>query len=185
MLICVVGSPCLRRWILHRLSIGLWLFASCRLFSSTSASFLITWSCRHLSRPGVSAVLQPDRTCWSEALMVPQRLQDCSVPSHLWRFLGLERLSYVALMRKLSRACGSFQNSAQLIARFATPSQVIHRPYCPCATDLTLSSSCSILVTSATTRSFLSFLLALDHRMGGSLQFVDEGVGFCLHLTYC
>ncbi len=79
-------------------------------------------------------------------------------------------MSYVALMRKLSRACGSFQNSAQLIARLATPSQVVHRPYCPCATDLTLSSSCSILVTSATTRSFLSFLLALDHRMGGSLH---------------
>ncbi len=81
--------PCLRKWILHRLSIGLWLFASCRLFSSTSASFLSTWSCRHLSRPCVSAVLQPDRTCWSEALMVPQRSQDCSVPSHWWRFLGL------------------------------------------------------------------------------------------------
>ncbi len=79
-------------------------------------------------------------------------------------------MSYVALMRKLSRACGSFQNSAQLIAWFTTPSQVLHRPCCPCATDLTLSSSCSILVTSATTRSFLSFLLALDHRMGDSLH---------------
>ncbi len=82
LLICVMGSPCLRKWILHRLSIEFWLFASCRLFSSTSASFLSSWSCYHLSRPCVSAVLQPDRTCWSEALMVPQRSQDCSVPSH-------------------------------------------------------------------------------------------------------
>ncbi len=79
-------------------------------------------------------------------------------------------MSYVVLIRKLSRACGSFQISAQLIGWFATPSQVVHHPCCPCAKELTLSSSCSILVTSATTRSFLSFLLALDHRMGGSLH---------------
>lgn len=41
-----------------------------------------------------------------------------------------------------------------------TPSQVVRHPCSPCATALTLSSCCSILVTSATTRSFLSFLLA-------------------------
>src|SRR4029434_1461539 len=74
----------------------------------------------------------------------------------------------VALMRKLSRACGSFQKSAQLTTRPATPSHVVQRPCCPCATALTLYSSSAIFVTSETTRSFLSFLLALDHRIGGS-----------------
>lgn len=49
-------------------------------FSSTSASFLSAWSCRHLSRPCVSAGLQPDRTCWCEALKVLQRSQNCYKP---------------------------------------------------------------------------------------------------------
>lgn len=91
-----------------------------------------------LNRPCVSAVLQPDRMCWREALMVPQRLRVFSLPNHRWKLRGQARVSQVALMRKLSRACSRFQKSAQLIPRLATPLHIFQQSCCPCATAFTL-----------------------------------------------
>lgn len=93
-----------------------------------------------------------NRTCWREALMVPYRSQVCSTPNHWWRLRGQGRVSLVA----------------QLIICFSTNSHVVQRPCCPYATAFTRYSSCPILATSETKISFLSFLLDLDQRLGGS-----------------
>lgn len=67
------------------------------------------------------------------------------MPSHWWRLWREGRVSSVARVRKLSRACGSFQTSARLTTTstttttlLSTPSQVLQRPCCPCTTGVLL-----------------------------------------------
>lgn len=70
-----VGSSSLQKWIQCWVPIRPpWLAVRLHL-STTSASFLSTWSCCHLNQPHERAALQHARVCWREAVMVPQRSQ--------------------------------------------------------------------------------------------------------------
>lgn len=82
-------------------------------------------------------------------------------------------------MRKLSLACGIFHRSDQLVFRLTTLSQVVQFPCRPYDTALILLHSSSILVTCATTISFVCFLSALLQTLvlpllpGSSQQVLD------------
>lgn len=71
-------------------------------------------------------------------------------------------------MRKLSLACGIFHRSDHPMLRWTTPSQVVQPPWRLCEMALILYRSSSVLVTSATTISFLSLRVALDQNRGAS-----------------
>ncbi|KAJ8369263.1 hypothetical protein SKAU_G00092910 [Synaphobranchus kaupii] len=76
--------------------------------------------------------------CCKLGFWVSQRWQFASGPYQRCKFLGLGRVSYVDLMRKLSLACG-----------------ILH-----------VGPRYGSVVTSETTSSFLSFFEALDHSLG-------------------
>ncbi len=61
-------------------------------------------------------------------------------------------------------------NRSELTDRLRVPYHVVQLPCWPCNTALNLYCSCPVLVTSATTMAFPSFLVALDQKRGASPQ---------------
>lgn len=132
------SPPCLTNWIGWYAVDMLALFTSSLRVSMTSASFHRTRSWRHLYRPWVRAVLQLERMCCRLELWWPQGWQISSIPYQRCRFWGLGRVSYVALIRKLNLAWGSFHRSAHVMLLSIMASQVVHFPCWDWLTALTL-----------------------------------------------
>ncbi len=133
------ASPsCLTNWISWYAVDMLALFTSSLRVSMTFTSFHRTRSWRHLYRPWARAVLQPERMCCRLELWWPQGWQISSIPYQWCRFWGLGRVSYVALIRKLNLAWGSFHRSAHVMFLSITASQVVHFPRWDWLTALTL-----------------------------------------------
>lgn len=76
---------------------------------------LRTWLCHHLKYPSVSTTWHSERMCWRPVLSLLQRGHLASLLTHWGRFSGQGRVSYAALIKKLSCACGVCQISDQLM----------------------------------------------------------------------
>ena len=86
-----------------------------------------------------------------------------SSPNHWWRFCGVGRTSYTALIMKLSLFPSISHSSFHVILRLSTPSQLVHCPCFACATALTLLAASSCRRTSSTTSFLLEGGEALCH----------------------
>lgn len=172
------GWCSLLRAILHRLphcnnwthwDLGL-MWGRTPMFSTCSASFLRTYSCHHLYRPWVKALWQPHKMCCNFPGAVLHRSHFSSMPYHLDRLVGVGRVSYMALTRKLSLAWGILQRSLHPIDLGRIPSHFVHFPCWHWLTDLTRSLSFFILFTPVTTITFFSLTDDLDQSFCGFPQ---------------
>lgn len=129
---------------------GVLELVAAHICSRVVARLFKTWLWCQLYHPWVRLTLHLVRICLKDADL-EQKAQLGSSPHHCWRFTGVGRTSYVALIIKLSHLDSMLHRCFHLSFLLSMLSHLVHYPCLPSETTLVHLATCSWCLTLFTT----------------------------------